>query len=85
MNVVAVRRAAGMSVRVRVLREGGKSHLPMRHAALETPIKKWEMPVCEWHTLADGKLIAGRVMLDVVVFRHHFKNGTHLLVKATFR
>ena len=36
---------------------------------LETPVKKGEIPVCEWHTLTDGNLIAGRVMLDVTSFR----------------
>jgi hypothetical protein len=36
---------------------------------LETPLKKGGMPVCEWHTLADGKLIAGRAMLEVMDFR----------------
>jgi hypothetical protein len=36
---------------------------------LETPLKKGAILVCEWHTLAEGKLVAGRVMLDVMDFR----------------
>ena len=36
---------------------------------LETPMKKGAILVCEWHTLAERQLIAGRVMLDVMDFR----------------
>ena len=36
---------------------------------LETPVKKGEIAVCEWHTLAEGELIAGRVMLNAEEFR----------------
>ncbi len=36
---------------------------------LQTPLKEGRIPVCERHTLAGGKLIAGRVMLKVTDFR----------------
>lgn len=36
---------------------------------LETPAGKGKVTMSEWHTVHDGKLVSGRVILDTAAFR----------------
>ncbi|MDB4955079.1 MAG: hypothetical protein JWO36_2648 [Myxococcales bacterium] len=36
---------------------------------LQTPLGSGSVTCCEWHTVRDGALVAGRVILDTAAFR----------------